>query len=374
MKQIGKTLYALNKDGSYQEWKIFVSDNAFTVHYGKENGKIQTKSTTCFGKNIGKSNETSDEEQCLLEAEAKYRDQIRKGYKENKEDLVVDVTSPMLAQDASKKPHLIKYPCTISPKLDGCRCLVTFNSDGEPIFNSRGGKEYPKHKHLVEQLKNLRKQTGFDSFDGEFYIHGLPLQNIVSLVKKIQPESSKLNYYIFDIPSAKPWDEDYPHSRVCDLYTNVYQTVNKYKSFYSNIKVVEGFIIENEQQVKDSIGRFMEQGYEGTIIRNFDGEYEYGQRSNGLLKWKLFESEEAQVFDVEQDKNQEGVLHCRLKNGTIFKCKMKGTHEQRLYENQLKLVGKYITFTYQQLTVDGVPSFPVGICVRELDKDWLPRE
>ena len=46
MKQIGKTLYALNKDGSYQEWKIFVSANTFTVHYGKENGKIQTKSTT----------------------------------------------------------------------------------------------------------------------------------------------------------------------------------------------------------------------------------------------------------------------------------------------------------------------------------------
>ena len=36
MKQIGRTLYALNKDESYQEWKIFVSTNTFTVHYGKE--------------------------------------------------------------------------------------------------------------------------------------------------------------------------------------------------------------------------------------------------------------------------------------------------------------------------------------------------
>ena len=374
MKQIGKTLYALNKDGSYQEWKIFVSDNTFTVHYGKENGKIQTKSTTCFGKNIGKSNETSDEEQCLLEAEAKYRDQIRKGYKENKGDLVIDVTSPMLAQDASKKPHLIKYPCTISPKLDGCRCLVSFDSDGDPIFNSRGGKEYPKHKHLVEQLKNLRKQTGFDSFDGEFYIHGLPLQNIVSLVKKIQPDSVKLNYYIFDIPSGKPWYGNYEKGRNDDLNADVYLLVNKYKTFYHNIQIVDSVLVDNEQEVKDSIGRFMEQGYEGTIIRNFNGKYEYGQRSNDLLKWKLFESDEAQVFDVEQDKNQEGVLHCRLKNGTIFKCKMKGTHEQRLYGNQLKLIGKYITFTYQQLTGDGVPSFPVGICVREVDKNWMVME
>lgn len=374
MKQIGKTLYALNKDKSYQEWKIFVSINTFTVHYGKENGKIQTKTTTCYGKNIGKSNETTDEEQALLEAEAKYRDQIRKGYKENKEDLGVDTTSPMLAQDASKKPHLIKYPCTVSSKLDGCRCLVTFDLEGEPIFNSRGGKEYPKHKHLVEQLKNLRKQTGFDSFDGEFYIHGVPLQNIVSLVKKIQPASSELNYYVFDIPSGKPWDEFYPYSRVYDLYTVVYQTLNKSKDLYPNIQVVEGSMVDTEKQVKDSIGRFMEQGYEGTIIRNFNGKYEYGQRSNDLLKWKLFESDEAQVFDVEQDKNQEGVLHCKLRNGITFKCKMKGTHEQRLFENQSKLVGKHITFTYQQLTADGVPSFPVGICVRELDSNWQPLE
>ena len=150
--------------------------------------------------------------------------------------------------------------------------------------------------------------------------------------------------------------------------------VNKYKTFYPNIQIVDSILVDNEQEVKDSIGQFMEQGYEGTIIRNFNGKYEYGQRSNDLLKWKLFESDEAQVFDVEQDKNQEGVLHCKLKNGIVFKCKMKGTHEQRLYENQLKLIGKYITFTYQQLTVDGIPSFPVGICVRELDKNWAVME
>lgn len=374
MKQIGKTLYALNKDGSYQEWKIFVLDNIFTVNYGKENGKIQTKSTTCFGKNVGKANETTDEEQAILEAESRYRDQIRKGYRENKEDLAVDITSPMLAQDASKKPHLIKYPCTVSPKLDGCRCLVTFDSDGEPIFNSRGGKEYPKHKHLVEQLKSLRKQTGFDSFDGEFYIHGVPLQNIVSLVKKIQPASSELNYYVFDIPSDKVWDYRVDESRCMDVTSFVFDVVHEDKCSFPNIEVVPAYIAETEAYIKKTIGQFMQEGYEGTIIRNLDGKYEYGQRSNDLLKWKLFESDEAKVFDVEQDKNQEGVLCCKLKNGVVFKCKIKGTHEQRSYENQLKLIGKYITFTYQALTVDGVPQFPVGVCIRELDSNWMPLE
>ena len=178
-----------------------------------------------------------------------------------------------------------------------------------------------------------------DSFDGEFYIHGLPLQNIVSLVKKIQPDSSKLNYYIFDIPSDKTWYGNYEKGRNDDLNADVYLLVNKYKTFYPNIQIVDSIIAGNEQEVKDPIGQFTEQGYEGTIIRNFNGKYEYGQRSNDLLKWKLFESDEAQVFDVEQDKNHEGVLHCRLKNGTIFKCKIKGTHEQRIYRKN-KIISK----------------------------------
>ena len=118
----------------------------------------------------------------------------------------------------------------------------------------------------------------------------------------------------------------------------------------------------------------MEQGYEGLILRNLDGKYEYGQRSNDLLKWKLFCSDEALVCDVEIDKNEEGVLLCRMKDGTEFRCKMKGTHDERLYKEQLKLIGKHVTFTYQQLSVDGVPIFPVGIAVRELDKDWKPQD
>ena len=78
--------------------------------------------------------------------------------------------------------------------------------------------------------------------------------------------------------------------------------------------------------------------------------------------------------DVEIDKNEEGVLLCRMKNGTEFRCKMKGTHNERIYEEQLKLIGKHVTFTYQTLTVDGVPQFPVGIAVRELDENWEPQE
>lgn len=364
MKQIYNTIYAPNKDLSIQEWAVFVDGDTVVVQYGKLGGKLQTKKTKCEAKNVGRSNATTPEQQAVLEAESKYRDQIRKGYVECVEYIQfnTDKSRVMLAQDASKKPHFVKYPCHIQPKLDGNRMLVTFDEEGEPIFNSRGAKIYPSHKHLAEQLKYLKDKTGFDRFDGELYVHGMPLQKIVSLVKKVQPDSSKLEYRIYDIPSDKIWEE-----RVKDLTKlSGYPTLN--------INTVLTEICHNEQQAKESIHKYMGQGYEGLILRNLDGKYEFGQRSNDLLKWKVFESDEAFVYSVDIDKNNEGILLCRLKNGVEFRCKMKGNHEERLYENQLNLVGKHITFTYQQLSVDGVPIFPVGIAVREVDENWIPME
>lgn len=382
MNKIDKPLYCLNKDGSIQEWKVTVSGDTFTVHYGKLGGKIQTKTTTCTGKNIGRSNETSATEQSRLEAESKWDAQYRKGYREDTSNLSVDKTQVMLANDASKRPQLIKYPCTESPKLDGLRVLVTFDANGQPILNSRGNKTYPCPQHIKEQLVALKEETGFDCFDGELIILGMPLQQIVSLAKKPQQGSENLNYYIFDIPSDKKWFTDlhmisestytYGDCRCSDLSASVGFTLRD-KNKYPNLFVVPANICQNEEEAKASVSRNMAEGYEGSIFRNLDGLYEYGQRSSDLLKWKLFCDTEAYVTSCEEDKNAEGVLHCVLESGVEFKCKMKGSHEYRLYENQLNLVGKYITVKYQALTVDGVPQFPTGICERDV-ADWQPQD
>lgn len=87
MKQIYNTIYAPNKDKSIQQWSVYVDGNIVIAEYGKLNGKLQTKKTVCESKNVGRSNETTPEQQAVLEAESKYRDQIRKGYVENVEDV-----------------------------------------------------------------------------------------------------------------------------------------------------------------------------------------------------------------------------------------------------------------------------------------------
>ena len=119
-----KTLYGLNKNGGYKIWKIWTDGSVLCIEHGSDGGKQQRKTETIEGKNIGRSNETTPEQQAELEAMSRYRKQIDKGYRENKDDLTELPLLPMLASDYLKQGHRIKYPCYGSPKLDGVRCLA----------------------------------------------------------------------------------------------------------------------------------------------------------------------------------------------------------------------------------------------------------
>ena len=65
-----QTLVKRRSDGGIQEWSIEVQGNGFRVTAGKQGGKQRVNEWTyCKGKNQGKSNETTDEEQAEAEAQ-----------------------------------------------------------------------------------------------------------------------------------------------------------------------------------------------------------------------------------------------------------------------------------------------------------------
>jgi DNA ligase-1 len=63
------------------------------------------------------------------------------------------------------------------------------------------------------------------------------------------------------------------------------------------------------------------------------------------------------------------VLMCQAKNGTIFGASPRGTdeHRQDLLKNAKKIIGKYATVQYQNLSNYGVPRFPVAKIVRDYE-------
>lgn len=125
------TLYKIKQ--KVLQWEIetfhYPEYSEYKVTHGQKGGKLQTTSTMITqGKNIGKANETSIEQQCEAEAKALWQKQIdRKNYSQftdSGKDYTVSVTkslySPMLALEYEKFAHKVVYPCHVSVKLDGC--------------------------------------------------------------------------------------------------------------------------------------------------------------------------------------------------------------------------------------------------------------
>ena len=83
-----KTLYCVNKSGGVQEWHVWADGDKVLVEHGKFGGKLQRKETTCTSKNVGRANETTPEQQAMLEAQSKYNKQVDKYYRETIEEVI----------------------------------------------------------------------------------------------------------------------------------------------------------------------------------------------------------------------------------------------------------------------------------------------
>lgn len=377
MKGIGgeivekKTLFGVDKSGGIKQWSVWTEGGCVLVEHGRLNGKTQEKKTKCKPKNVGRANETSPEEQAQLEAMSKWNKQYDKYYRETLEEAQELLTEGvMLAQDYSKKPHFLEEEFYVSPKLDGLRCKTTF-VDGEPIWHSRGGKTYPVPQHLAEDLKALNK-VGYETMDGEAYIHGVKLQTIQSCVKKTNIMTPQVTYQIFDIPSlGSKWEERL-------------KMLNGLSTFTTQRNMLSIAVVDQMLCTKGNLDLMLEQylklGYEGIMMRNLGGEYLFqNKRSNDLLKYKIMFDSECKVLSCVEDKNSQGKFTVEWTNPdtdvtVTFDLSMNGNQEDNHYDKLSKMIGGWITFKYQDLTEDGVPTFARGLYFRDCDNNGVPNE
>lgn len=361
-EQVGATLYGLGKNDQKLEWKVFVEDATITCEYGQVNGKKRTQVTVAKGKNVGRSNETTDHEQAILEAQSKWRKKYDSYYRESVEEIAeLETMGVMLAENYVKKPHLANNDIFVSRKLNGVRCKSVLE-DGFPRLYSRGNINYPTPPHLVQPLIDAHVKYGHEQLDGELYVHGYPLGRIQSASKVTTELTPLLEFHIFDIPClSKPFVMRLEMMlEMKDLSNGVYLVEYEKATVGDLVKIQDVYRSE---------------GYEGVMIRNYIGKYLFrNQRSNDLLKYKLFQDSEAKVISVTEDKLGEGILTCEWKDGILFECKMTGTHEYRSYTNMLTLIGEWINFTYSEPTEKGIPEFPVGRYVRHCDENGNPLE
>ena len=348
-------LYGKDKSGKFKQWSIWTIEDSLFIEHGQEGGKLQLKEEKVKGKNIGRSNETSDAEQAQFEATSRINKQTDKGYRAAKEDLTELPLLPMLANDYLKQGHRIKYPCWVSDKLDGVRCLAICSEEGV-ILKSRGGKLYDV-KHIQDQLK-LSMQIG-EIWDGELYIHGKYLEEIVSAVKKPNAMTADLWFVVFDVVNEQPFDK-----RLRDIVAIHGRTLNQ------QVDAIPYTEVNSEEQMKVAHKSCVARGYEGIMLRNKSGVYESGKRSADLQKFKTFFDSEFKIVDVIPDKDGGAIFVVENTFADNQFNVVGGSHEQRKQwiADKESLIGRYITVKYQTTYKDTkIPQFPTFVTFRDYE-------
>lgn len=358
------TLYKRAVNGKINEWTIEVDGHCYRTISGYTDGqKTTTEWTCCEGKNVGRSNETTAEEQAMKEAEAEWKKRTEKGYFAKIKDIDKStIFKPMLANKWEDRMDKITYPVYSQPKLDGIRCIV--RSDG---MWTRTGKPIISAPHIFEALKPMLEKNPDLIFDGELYTdkYANDFNAIVSLVKKTKPTAQDLKdsakvieYHIYDLPSHD--DAFLERNR---MLTGI--------QLPKCCKLVRTDFCQTENHVNALYEMYVEEGYEGQMIR-LNEKYE-NKRSNSLLKHKSFIDEEYEIVGVEEGggnlTGMVGALIFESKQGDKFTASVNGGWDflKELWKDRKSLVGKEATIKYFNITPDGKPRFPKVTAIRDYE-------
>jgi DNA ligase-1 len=354
------TLYKLSTTGKVSTWYIETEGNKFRTVSGFFDGlKVTSDWTVCEGKSYNNS-----EQQATKQAEALHKKKKDLGAFENINDIDKPTPfKPMLAKDWAKEKHKVTYKNNIfvQRKYDGVRCIC--NKDG---LWTRNGKQIVSSPHIFNGLNHLFKQDPNLILDGELFAEKeiCDFNKIISCVKKTKPkigdliESEKyIKYYVYDFPSC---EEKYYNRNIALKNLNLPDCC----------VLVETYSVNNEKQIKEFYTQFIEEGYEGLIVR-LNSLYQ-NSRSSYLLKYKEFFDQEFIIKDIIQGigklTNKAGTILCEIE-GKEFNSSINGTHEylEEIWKNKNQFIGKSATVKYFELTSDGIPRFPKVI---QIDRNW----
>ena len=265
----------------------------------------------------------------------------------NNEHTKCNQVLPMLANKWEDRKKYISEPFYVQPKLDGVRLLVS--KDGGI---SRTGKVVPGTEILGKGLKEGQYVDG-EAFD--------PNLNFEELTSVFKTDPLKLKFHVFDYFDLKKLDMTFE-----ERWDIVKSLSNPHYEY------VDTFNVKKHSDMMGFHKMFTQQGHEGTMIRDIASVYEVGQRSNYLLKFKDFQTEEFEIVGAKTGHGRDAnavVWVCKTKDGHQFTVRPEGTIAQREedYKNHEKFMGKMLTVRFQNLTALDVPRFPVGVVVRDYE-------
>lgn len=361
-----------------EEWHEPEHGYVIQRSYGQVQGKTTLSPTIVVDKTKQKRNW---KEQYTLQFNSEVKKFLDKGYKEvdkhpneySEEELneifgaiatnQYGVIKPMLAKQESKLTNrkILSKEWLCSRKLDGVRCLMYW--DGNEVRTaSRGGENYDvatSHIRENELLAKFLKEHPTLILDGELYKHGKTLQQIsgAARMEKNAYDCDWLEYWVYDC-----YFQDQPDMPARGRYTFLMNRLS-FEVPFPIITIVGEIYVEGEEEIWKQHDEYVEEGFEGCVIRDPNRPYKPNGRTNDMIKFKNYKSEDFKVIGYELGRrgSEDMVFVCELEDGRTFEAMPVGDRavkEEYVQNFENKYKGHMAECTYFNYSDEGKPTQP----------------
>lgn len=302
----------------------------------------------------------SKEQQLELELNALIKKAIDKGYKrlinplnsyteQELQDIVgTKLTNadgnlkPMLAKQAdkitNKKVFDKKYH--ISRKINGVRCLIFMDTNGEIHTSSRGAINYDiAINHIIwnSQLEDFLRSHPNVILDGEIYKHGMNLNDISGLCRQRETlgKGKDLEFYWYDIVNTEQTAEE-RIKRLQEYGKELNLSFDPFRIWDKDdlkIQLVPQESISGYDNIIKKHDQFVLEGWEGAVIRLDSAYYGINARTNDMIKIKKYDTISCKVVGIEQGLREydDMVFICKMPDSDkVFKAKPMGNHDLKV--------------------------------------------
>jgi len=255
------------------------------------------------------------------------------------------------------------------PKLDGNRVILM---DGKAW--SRNGKLYTSCDHILSEFS--------DSFWTNWVVDGEMMGNLgfdqsSGALRRIDEKGrtkAEFTYWVFDLIMRDEWG----NKRTSILLDRMQNVKNLFTTKFKNVKAVPTRVLSNpsHKDVMDLCDMYVEQGFEGAMVKDSQSPYIF-KRGKNLLKVKKFFDADLKIDGFYEGKGKHkgrlggvyvsGMFHSRMVKsecGSGFDDDLR----EEIWGNKEKWLGATVQIQFQELTPKDSLRFPVFI-MRRKDKE-----
>lgn len=263
-----------------------------------------------------------------------------------------------------------------SRKIDGVRCSFYWK-DGEVRTASRGGGDYDASTSFMRhnpKLIQFFEEHPDIVLDGELYKHGKSLQQIsgAARLEKDTAGMDWLEYYIYDVmDSTKTFEErlDILHD-ITDELNLGFNPEREWDDGELKFQIVPQETVVGWANIQKLHDKYVSEGFEGIVIRDPAKVYNFGGRTNAMIKVKMYKDAEFEIVGYSEGLRPEDMVFvCKTKEGKEFEAKPMGPRELKweYLDRMDEIIGKMATVKYFYLSDEGCPLQPVLKCIRDYE-------